>query len=110
MSKRIRRRKNKVSNFLSNNAQEMTEEEAKAYHKHKRRQIILDYATRQLQRTDIDKETDFEELIWFQEPWVETRMSGPPRSWERWDGMIEEWEPWNMFGEPVNRWRYYKKK
>src|SRR4249920_2113242 len=76
---------------------QMTEEENKAYHMQRRRRIILDYAAKHVQRTIIDREVDFEKLTWFQEHWVQTKMSGTARSWERWGGMIEGWEPWNRY-------------
>jgi hypothetical protein len=73
-----------------------------------RRLKIEAYAKRQEQRTDVEKENDFQQIDEFQAEWFEKRMKGNARSWERWHGMIEEWEPWNRYGEPVNIWRYHK--
>jgi hypothetical protein len=91
---------------------QMTEQEAKEYHRNRRKQIILDYAKRQKQKqrsvTQKEKDKDFEEIDEFQ-TWIEARINEPAKSWERWDGMIEEWEPWDRFGNPVNRWRRYYK-
>ena len=75
-----------------------------------RRQKILDYAARQAKRTAAEKAKDCQDIDEFQNASVEARIRAPASTWERWDGMIEEWEPWNRFGEPVNKWRYYKKK
>jgi len=71
-------------------------------------QKILDYATRQTKRTDADKENDSQDIDEYQRAWIDHRMEGNARSWERWNGTIEEWEPWNRYGEPINIWRYYK--
>jgi hypothetical protein len=89
----------------------MTQALEKNNHFHEiRRQKIYEYARRQEQRSVTDKEKDVEQIDEFQNAWVEARIKGPASSWERWDGMIEEWTPWNRFGEPINQWRYYKKK
>ena len=74
-----------------------------------RKRKILDYATRQKQRTEAEQENDFQDITEHQAELIERRIKGNARSWERWDGMIEEWTPWNRFGEPINQWRRYKK-
>jgi len=74
-----------------------------------RRQKIIAYAKRRKLRSNKEKENDFHAIDEYQDEWIEYRMSGPARSWERWDGVVEEWTPWNRFGEPINQWRYYKK-
>jgi hypothetical protein len=74
-----------------------------------RAQKILNYATKQAQKSFTDKEKEFEVIDEYQHAWVDHRMKGSARSWARWNGVIEVWEPWNRYGEPVNIWRYYKK-
>jgi hypothetical protein len=73
-------------------------------------QKIKEYAERQKKRTAEEKENDFQLIDEFQREWIDTRIQGSNRSWERWnaDKVNEEWEPWDRFGEPVNRRRYYK--
>jgi len=86
------------------------EHEAESDYAEIRRLKIVAYAERQNQRTDIEKENDFQDIYEFQNKWIEHKINEPSRSWERWDGTFEEWEPWNRFGETVNIWRRYKKK
>jgi hypothetical protein len=86
---------------------QMTEEEAKEYHKNKRIAAIRNFAERR-PRPKLDPYADFDDLNIEQQEWVEGQLN-ESRSWERWHGMIEEWEPWNRYGQPVNIWRYYKK-
>lgn len=79
---------------------------------------ILEYAAKQAKRTTAEKAADYQVIDEFQNVWVEARIRAPASKWQRWwwsedrpdSKVIEEWEPWNRFGEPVNIWRYYKKK
>ena len=65
---------------------------------------ILDYAERQLKRTEAQKIADFEELSEEQQRRVEHSMKGPAWTWTRWNGIEEVWDPWNRFSEPINSW------
>jgi hypothetical protein len=73
-----------------------------------RNQKILDYAKRYSNRTDTEKEAEFEGLNEEQEKWSKKRLAVLNWTWQRWDGDIEEWIPWNRYGEPINEWRFYK--
>lgn len=71
---------------------------------------ILDYAARQRNKSKFDKNRDFQRLTLNEKNWVERRMKGPQRSWERWNGEIEVWEPWGFLGSPINKWSREKSK
>jgi hypothetical protein len=77
-----------------------------------RRLKILEYAARQRKQTKADKRKDSRRLTEYQKIWVENRMNGSKRSWDRWnaDEVREEWEPWDRYGEPISIWRFHKLK
>ena len=79
---------------------QLTDVEAKLYHRKSRARIILEYIERQVEKSVTDRVKDYEPINEYQSEWVDNRLKGDAISWERWFvGLyFTEEQKWTMIG------------